>query len=223
MQSQRAQPVVWPERWIDYLRSEREGARASVSRFGAFFVTLFVATLATFFALPRIPKISQGLVILTAFIYVWGFAVIVTSAYLWAQYLGTLKAISRRYLDPAESSWNQLERPEIRHADYWEVFCRDPGNLLRVVTNKQDDLDPKAEVERLPLPPNRARILFFGFLIGSAIATIIAPLAALQAIPEYLASLAYAISVILLAVLAFDLMRYVRSVRSRLGPSKSSP
>jgi hypothetical protein len=206
----------WPEGWIEYLKSEREGTRASVARFGAFIVTLFVAMLATFFAIPRI-QLPTGLAILTALIYLWGLACVTTAAYVWAQYLGTLKAISRRYLDPAEHSQNQLERPEIRHADFWEVSLMDPGHVVQLVTIRQTSDDVATTLGRVPNPPpDRLRVQFARFLISSTIATVLAPLAAYNTVPCWLASLMYLVSLLLLGAFVFGLRRCLRSISSIL-------
>jgi len=119
---------AWPQGWIEFLRSEREGARGSTSRFGALLVTLLAGFLSAILVLRQqgAPSDLMGQVVS---IYLWALASTVVVGYFWAQYLGALKSISPRYLDPRLETRNELAQPRIRQADFTEMLVRDPGYL----------------------------------------------------------------------------------------------
>src|SRR5205809_812106 len=165
----------WDDRWTGFLRSEREGARSTTSKLVAFLVGLlgtFLALLLTF----RQQGVDFQLGSVAIFIYVWAISVAAIATDAWAQYLGALKSISRRRVDPRQEPLGAKSDESTVAGEFDELAVRDPGVLAKIALKAlEEDRLPGMESESVRRRARGFRSAFWRALLASAAGFVVAP------------------------------------------------
>jgi len=125
----------WRGEWMRFLESERSAARTTTSGW----LTVLIALVGLF--LTTVSTLADrggdsALIAVSILFFLWAMTVAAGSAYAWAQYLGLVRSLSKRYLDPARPLSVYESNDGILQIDYKELTVRDVGDLFDGLWNQ---------------------------------------------------------------------------------------
>jgi hypothetical protein len=156
------------ENWLRFLEGERAGGRSILLSWLSLLVALLGILIGSLFSLARV-DFAFALILLC--ILVWAMVVVLVAAYVWYQYLGAIRSLSKVYFGPEYGPWRIAKT--FLDIDMREVAIRDAGNLFAMVfynTSQLEDIHNedgvRSRVRRIRLAFWTTMTLSLAWLIG---------------------------------------------------------
>ncbi len=202
-------PNRWSDEWLRYLETEATGARRTLSSWLGLLIALFGVFLATIAGLADV--VDPSLLASVASFFVWALLVVLITTYVWYQYLGTVRSISRKYISKDEE--HELLGPKVPGPDFWEVATKDVGSVLNFMFGRLDYLrklrKPESEVREMILAP---MVLFWMTLALSILAILAFVADVLQAASISIAPFVFTTAMVSSLVYWTQLRKFLRRV-----------
>jgi len=155
--------------------------------------------------------------------YIWAISVAVVATDAWAQYLGALKSISKRYLNPNMELADATGDGNAFVCDFDEITNRDPGVIAKIALKEREEEHLHGlEGESVRKRARRFRREFRRALLAAIAAFLVASSYLLLPVPPWFALIVFAASVMTNITFWIALRRLVGSISLGFQDSRTS-